>query len=168
MISIRPICRSDYATWRSMLDDYDDELGVKDIECAWERFFTAPNKFVGKVAEFDGETAGFIHYTFHEFVLMRGRICYLANLYVKPEFRRRGIAREMLEQLIAQAQNESWRRVYWVTEHSNPARALYDQYATPEFTRYHRDFWEEPVNQNEPNEAPKDGAMAAGREGNDV
>lgn len=138
-IGFRPIYARDRDEWRAMIDDYDPRI-ADEADYAWKRFFDRSSGLFGRIATLDGTPAGFMHYVFHDFSVMRGPICYLADLYVKPEYRRRGLARAMLEHLIELARAEGWTRVYWVTEHSNPARALYDQYGTPEFVRYHVDF----------------------------
>lgn len=138
-INLRPLRATDYAAWIVMLRDYDPDV-IDEASCAWERLMDSTCDVVGTIAELDGEIAGFMHHVFHEFSLMRGPVCYVADLYVRPQFRRRGIARAMLEQLIERGRADGWTRVYWVTEHGNPARALYDQFAAPDFVRYHLDL----------------------------
>lgn len=143
-IGIRPIYARDQGEWRSMIRNYDPDI-AGDADYAWGRFFDKSSGLRGRIATCCGAPAGFMHYVFHDFSVMRGPICYLADLYVKPEFRRRGVARAMIEHLIDLASNERWTRIYWVTEHDNPARALYDQYGIPEFVRYHIDFAKNPL-----------------------
>jgi len=138
-VIIRPVSLADHNAWLAMLDQYDPAIGAESAY-AWQRFFATSSGLHGLIAESNGEPVGLMHYVFHDLSVMRGPICYLADLYVKPEHRRRGIARSMLDHLVELACTQRWRRIYWVTEHDNPARSLYDQYGLPEFVRYHVDF----------------------------
>lgn len=72
---------------------------------------------------------GLAHYYFHTGLWHAGR-CYLADLFVAPEARRRGIATAILKWVARDAAEHNSPRLYWNTELDNTdARALYDTVA---------------------------------------
>jgi len=135
MREIRYVEWADYDDWASMVRDYDSDIPDPDV--AWTRFFTLGTDLRCFVAVEDQQLVGFVNFFPHQTPFNTGQICYLANLYVKPEFRRRGIARALVNEVIEKAVAMNWLRVYWVTENENPARALYDSYAESDYVRYH-------------------------------
>ena len=138
-LQIREASHADFLGWRDMAVDYDP--GVAPIvESAWQRFHSKSDPYICLLAVCDGRVAGFAHYTFHDFCFGRGLTCYVSDLYVSPEFRRRGIARALLAHLCELGKSSGWGRIYWVTDHRNPARALYDEVGNAEFVRYHLDL----------------------------
>lgn len=137
---IRQACRADHSVWLGMVREYDADV-TGQAEDAWRRILDDESDVVGLIATVDGEIAAFAHYVLHDFPFRAGPVCYLADLYVRPWYRRRGIARALLHHLIELADRNRWARLYWVTEHDNPARGLYDEVGIPQFVRYHRDFY---------------------------
>ena len=135
---IRQASPGDFHAWCAMVEDYDPDVAER-VKDAWEHFFSAA-PYVCTLAIEDGKPVAFIHYTFHGFCFGKGKNCYVSDLYVAPEYRRRGIARELLTNVLEKAKKLGWARVYWVTQFDNPARALYDSMGIPEFVRYHVDF----------------------------
>lgn len=66
-------------------------------------------------------------------------ICYLEDLFVAPEFRGHGFGRLLIQDLVDRGAAKSWSRLYWHTRAGNPARRLYDEFATvDDFVRYRR------------------------------
>jgi len=64
-------------------------------------------------AEYDGETAGMALF-FHNFSTFLGRAgIYLEDLYVKPEFRKKGIGKALLKKLAAIAVERGCGRLEW-------------------------------------------------------
>ncbi|MGV9212149.1 GNAT family N-acetyltransferase [Micromonospora sp. RB23] len=55
--------------------------------------------------------------------------CYLAELFVTPEVRRRGIATAMIGRVAQDADEHGAPRLYWNTEVDAEARTLYDRIA---------------------------------------
>jgi GNAT superfamily N-acetyltransferase len=136
---IRPVSRTDHTAWLEMVLDYDPDVSDQ-AEGAWRRFFDPASSAVCRIVAVDGIPAGFMHYQFHDFCFSSGPVAYLSDLYIAPAFRRQGIARMLLDYLVEMARTQGWSRLYWVTEHDNPARTLYDEIGKPEFVRYHVDF----------------------------
>lgn len=139
-LDIRQARRADHAVWLGMVLDYDADVAGLAGD-AWSRILGDDSGVVGLIATLDGEIAGFAHYVLHDFPFRAGPVCYLSDLYVRPEYRRLGIARALLNHLIDVCTHNNWARLYWVTEHHNPIRPLYDELGIAEFVRYHRDFY---------------------------
>ncbi len=81
----------------------------------------------GEIAEIEGEPAGFSlsFYTFSTFVGRHG--IYLEDLYVRPPFRRRGIAKTLLASLARRCATEKLGRLEWsVLKWNAPAIAFYE------------------------------------------
>lgn len=75
------------------------------------------------VAEWDGRAAGFALF-FNNYSTWRGRPgLYLEDLFVRPQFRRRGIGRALLTHLAQIAVNEGCARMEWAVLNWN-TRAL--------------------------------------------
>ena len=65
------------------------------------------------IAEWDGEVAGYALW-FTNFSTFSGRNgLYLEDLYVRPAFRRRGVARSLLAQLAQHCVERGWPRMEW-------------------------------------------------------
>lgn len=78
------------------------------------------------VAEWDGRAAGFALF-FNNYSTWRGRPgLYLEDLFVRPQFRRRGIGRALLTHLAQIAVNEGCARMEWaVLNWNTPALEFY-------------------------------------------
>ncbi|MGH7581773.1 MAG: GNAT family N-acetyltransferase [Gemmatimonadales bacterium] len=78
------------------------------------------------IAEIDGSTAGFalFFHNYSTFHCRRG--LYLEDLYVRPEFRRRGVGTELLRHLARLAVDRSCARLeWWVLGSNTEAVAFY-------------------------------------------
>lgn len=143
-ITIRQVERCDEVIWKEMVNDYDPDLKM-GADAAWDKMMKCisnPETYrTGHfVIEYNGEVIGFFNIVNHLFPLQAGDVCYLADLYVVPEYRQLGIATFVLQDIIDTCTEECWERVYWVTEHGNVARKMYDKVAHPDFVRYHIDL----------------------------
>ncbi|HMN47888.1 MAG TPA: GNAT family N-acetyltransferase [Ignavibacteriaceae bacterium] len=78
------------------------------------------------IAEFDGELAGQALF-FKNFSTFLGKPgIYLEDLYVKPEFRGKGIGKALLQKLISIAKERNYGRVEWcVLDWNKPAIDFY-------------------------------------------
>jgi GNAT superfamily N-acetyltransferase len=79
------------------------------------------------IAEADGEPAGFAlwFYNYSTFLARSG--IYLEDLFVKPQFRGRGIGKKLLVNLAARASREGCGRLEWsVLDWNSPSIAFYE------------------------------------------
>lgn len=88
--------------------------------------FSERPKFRAVVAEWDGNAAGFALF-FNNYSTWRGRPgIYLEDLFVRPQFRRRGVGRALLAHLAQTAINEGCARFEWaVLNWNTPAIEFY-------------------------------------------
>lgn len=138
-MQIRPAQQADYDGWRDMVTAYVPQF-EPIANRAWARFFAPQPKDFCMVAIEDGIPVGFMQFTFHDFPFATKPICYMDALYVRPEYRGRGIAKSLLGYLKNLGVMNGWCRIYWVTEANNEARALYDKIADGGFVRYTQDL----------------------------
>ncbi|MBI4365307.1 MAG: GNAT family N-acetyltransferase [Deltaproteobacteria bacterium] len=75
--------------------------------------FTAPPRLFCELAEWDGESAGFAVW-FLNFSTFRGRHgLYLEDLFVRPEFRGRGIGKALMTRLARRCVDDGLARFEW-------------------------------------------------------
>ncbi|MBR0683770.1 GNAT family N-acetyltransferase [Roseomonas eburnea] len=89
--------------------------------------FGAPQRAGCLIAEVAGAPAGMAlyHWTFSTFLAKPGR--WLEDLWIEPEYRRRGIARALFARLAADTLAEGGGRLAWnVLDWNQPAIATYD------------------------------------------
>ena len=99
-----------------------------------------PLDFSCFVAKLDGRLAGLTHYLFHRHAWKVERVCYLQDLYARPETRGNGVGRALIQAVYDEANRQEAPAVYWLTQDSNhTARKLYDRIGklTP-FLKYQR------------------------------
>lgn len=81
------------------------------------------NCFLIETAEH--ETAGYIIY-YYCYYTWTGKALYIDDLYLKPQFRRQGIGRQVLERMIAIARETGCHKIRWqVLDWNTPAINLY-------------------------------------------
>jgi len=142
LVKIRDIVTEDQTAWRRLWTGYCDfyrtALSPAVIESTWARIVDPQSAFVGRIAELDDEVAGFSLSVIHECSWTIAPVCYLEDLYVKPDARGRGVGLALLEDIIRLSRQNAWARVYWNTEADNAsARRLYDRFSQADgFVRY--------------------------------
>lgn len=129
MVEISFLTEPDRDCWEALArgkDAYFDvERPDEDYERTWRRLLD-DERIRGIAARVDGEPAGIAHYLFHASVWYAGK-CYLADLFVDPRARRRGVATAVIEWVARDAEENGHPGLYWNTLEDAPARALYDK-----------------------------------------
>ncbi|MDK3073120.1 GNAT family N-acetyltransferase [Sedimentitalea sp. JM2-8] len=144
-INIRPLRAEDRPEWAEMWTEYLQfyETGVADAvyDSTFARLLGGdPRDFSALVAERNGRLVGLTHYLFHRHAWKIEEVCYLQDLYARPEARGAGVGRALIEAVYAAADAQGAPTVYWLTQDFNEtARKLYDRIAnlTP-FIKYQR------------------------------
>ena len=130
---VRPAGRDDFphwlALWRAYCASLDHAVSDEISEGVWSRILNPREPiwclFVSTAGD---EPQGLANYVLHPHTWSLKPVCYLEDIFVAPQIRRRGAGRALIEKLAALGQEEGWRRIYWHTHEGNTrARALYDR-----------------------------------------
>ncbi len=142
-VTIRAVRPEDETNWRTLWADYcqfyKTELPEEVTSETWRRILDPEFPFFTLMAEGNsGEPLGFANCFLHPHTWSLQTLCYLEDLFVKPEARGQGVGKRLIETLIEQGKREHWKRVYWLTQTDNAAaRRLYDQFhPADDFVRY--------------------------------
>jgi GNAT superfamily N-acetyltransferase len=140
-IIIRDPSPADEMAWREMWSGYNAfyETNIPETVTArtWQRLLDPASSMFGRLAITDGEVAGFSLCIVHDSSWTIGPYCYLEDLFVAPKLRGRGCGRALIQDLVDRARANGCARLYWHTRANNPARRLYDEFATADdFVRY--------------------------------
>ena len=83
---------------------------------------------------------GLTHYLFHRHAWKEEKVCYLQDLFARPEARGTGVGRALIQAVYDEADRLGAPSVYWLTkEFNHPARQLYDRIGTlTPFIKYSR------------------------------
>jgi len=101
------------------------EVDATEADIARALFGPQPRVFAD-IAEWDGEPAGFALW-FYNFSTFRGRHgIYLEDLFVRPDFRSKGIGKALLHHLARRCMAEGLPRLeWWVLDWNEPALRFY-------------------------------------------
>jgi ribosomal protein S18 acetylase RimI-like enzyme len=107
----------------------DGAVGLFDATVAdWLRGGFGPSaQWVAIVAECAGAVTGMAIFNEQNFAGWATPPIYVQDLYVMPEYRRRGIARALLAEVATEAQARNSRLIYLNVHEDNAARRLYDE-----------------------------------------
>jgi GNAT superfamily N-acetyltransferase len=132
MLNIRPATREDAAIILDLIralaiyEREPDAVTATESDILRDGFGATP-KFRCVIAEWDGQAAGFAFW-FYNYSTWQGRPgLYLEDLFVKPEFRGKGIGKALLLHLAKVAANENCGRFEWsVLDWNTPAIEFYE------------------------------------------
>lgn len=144
-ITIRPLQEPDHDQWlalfRAYIRFYEGHVPDEVVDITWERLLKGEDGFLALVAEDeDGRLVGIVHLLFHRSTWSPTTYCYLEDLFVDIDTRRRGIGRALIEAVYKEADKRGSTRTYWTTRADNArARRIYDRVAKPSgFVQYRR------------------------------
>ena len=141
--AIRPIEARDEAAWRELWAGYcrfyEVALSAAVTDHTWRRICD-PSAPVAAIVAVQGESKviGMCNYILHENTWELAPVCYLEDLFVRPQARAVGVGRALIDWLVAKMQAHGWSRIDWKTKENNyRARGLYDKYTPRDpFVRY--------------------------------
>ena len=137
---VRPLRSEDYKSWLLLWDE--NNLGQSDDTVTlitWQRLIDPDNTQVnGLCAEMGGEILGIVHYILHPTTGAVNPVCYMQDVFVAPQHRRKGIGKRLVLEVTKIGQQEKWARMYWLTQIGNAeAKAMYENFGIPlNFTFY--------------------------------
>jgi len=133
MLTLRPATPSDVPSILAFIHELAAYEREPDAVLATEADllrdgFTEPRRFHCLMAEWGGKSAGFALY-FYSYSTWQGRAgIYLEDLFVRPEFRGKGIGKALLTKVAAVAVDEGCARFEWsVLDWNKPSIAFYHQ-----------------------------------------
>lgn len=144
-ISIRDPAPADEMAWRQLWSQYNAfyEVNIPEAVTArtWQRILDPASSIFGRLGVAGDAFIGFSVSVLHDSSWTIAPVCYLEDLFVAPEFRGRGCGRLLIADLVDRAKAAGWARLYWHTRDNNPARRLYDEFASADdFVRYRLTF----------------------------
>ncbi len=126
-IIIRPLVPQDFPDWLPLWDA--NNMGMRNeavTSQTWSRLIDENSSVKGLCALEKGRMVGLVHYILHPTTGHLEPVCYMQDLFVDPQRRKKGIARKMVEQLTKIGKQKKWARLYWLAEAKNEAaQALY-------------------------------------------
>ena len=142
-IVVRDLRPSDEQQWRELWDGYcgfyNINLPGAATESLWMRINNSKESISTIVAE-DGDATicGFANYLLHAHTWGTDPVCYLEDLYTRPQVRGMGFGRALIDELAKRGRENGWDQMYWMTEENNQnARRLYDQFTKADgYVRY--------------------------------
>jgi GNAT superfamily N-acetyltransferase len=138
---LRDPTAADERAWRELWLGYNAFYEASIPESVtlrtWQRVLDPNSPIFGRLAVVNGDLVGLSVSVVHEGTWTLAPLCYLEDLFVQPEFRRRGLGRLLIQDLVDRAKSRGWSRLYWHTRSSNPARRLFDEFLlADDFVRY--------------------------------
>jgi GNAT superfamily N-acetyltransferase len=131
----------DEPPWRQLWSQYNAfyQTSIPEHVTAqtWQRILDQASPVFARLAVADDTVVGFAISVLHPTTWAIAPACYLEDLFVAPSCRGRGFGRRLIADLLERAKKNGWSRLYWHTRTSNPARKLYDKFASADdFVRY--------------------------------
>ena len=119
------------ALWSAYLEFYESALPERNTEVLWERIIDRDHPIRCLVAAAPaGDLAGMVQFFPHLDTWEVRPVCYLQDLYVIPQARRKGLGQALVETVKQVAVDDGWQLIYWMTSRDNEeARRLYDRLA---------------------------------------
>ena len=115
--------------WQGYLRFYQSSLAGEVTDTLWQRIHDPDHEIQCQVAtDANGELIGLVHYFEHAHTWYIARVCYLNDLFVKPEIRGGGIGERLIAAVVEEGRQQGWAEIYWHTQVENQvARGLYDK-----------------------------------------
>ena len=125
----------DFNAWAALYHGYADFYRVpmsdEILQQVWSWIYDDNQAFYCLVARNEeGQLLGLMHYRAMPSPLRGKMVGFLDDLYVVPGARKQGVAKLLFRELKAQAEQQGWPFVRWITAPDNhQAQALYNQLA---------------------------------------
>lgn len=132
-MKVRPVTPADRQVWEELFDAYaafyKTSVSPEAKEVVWAWIFAEDPDFWCDLAEEEGKVVGFTQYQLMHRSLSGAKVCYLSDLYVRPDVRGGGVGRGLIDHVIGFARARGISNVRWLTQEFNYAgRRLYDSY----------------------------------------
>lgn len=133
-VTVRPAEAADEAAWRQLWQAFTvtgpEPCAPGSEDYIWRNVAKGESRMGLMLAVVGDTPQGFVLYATHPYSWNPRLACYLLDIYVAPECRGQGIGRRLIESLAALGRARGWYKLYWMTQHDNAARHLYDKVAS--------------------------------------
>ena len=125
--TIRLFEEGDFDTWKPLWQmNMDDQVDDKITQTTWRRICNKKDTVFGMGLFENDELKGFLHYILHPTTGALNPVCYMQDLFVHPDHRRSGYAKDLLRTLVERGKLQRWERIYWIADNKNKqAQDLY-------------------------------------------
>ena len=131
---IREIKLTDKEQWENLYEGYAKfykvEMNKTILKTVWNWIHDKNHEVEGIVYEINNKIVGLAHYRKMSRPLRGQEIGFLDDLYVDPDYRRKGIGEKFLNYLKELSKSRRWNLIRWLTHDDNiKAKSLYDRVA---------------------------------------
>ena len=115
--------------WQGYLTFYESSLPTEVTDLLWQRIHDPSHEIDCRLAVADDDSlVGLVHFFPHAHTWYGARVCYLNDLFVRPEIRGGGIGEKLIDAVVDEGRKQGWAEIYWHTQnHNSVARGLYDK-----------------------------------------
>lgn len=134
-LKVRPLKANDHADWQTLFKGYaafyNTSINEDAMEAAFHGMLSADLTMRCWVAVINDKPVGLVHLILHPSTFSLLPDAYLEDLFVDSNYRKHGVGRALLQEVINTGHEEGWRKLYWNTAADNhAAQSLYRKVAT--------------------------------------
>lgn len=126
---ITALTQPDYDQWLPLWLANMENSVADDVTAETWRRICDPGSVIGGIGvrpSAQSPLCGICHFILHPTTGNLRQVCYMQDLYIDPDHRRKGMARALVNRLASMGKSEDWARIYWLAEADNEAaQALY-------------------------------------------